>query len=104
MNPTEHMVMTDADLAEIRKGIAGADVKGDAVLRYWSAGCGILWLGLHLGGRLESWMMVPATTKADADRQTTFYAEMTAQGLSVRDEAAQAITDEALRKAAEAKH
>lgn len=104
MKPMENMVLTDKDLAEIRKGVEVADVRGDAVLRYWSADSGILWLGLHHGGRLASWMTVPATTKADADRQVAFYVEMVAKGLAVRAEAADALTDEVLRKATEAKH
>lgn len=90
--------LSEADHARLAESLQAVAQQGDALVRYWSAERGILWLGLHVGGRLASWLMVPAPTAVAAARAAEFWREVVAEGMQVQANVAESVVADALRK------
>lgn len=85
--PTQ-LGLSDADHEKLTEHLRAVALQGDALVRYWSADRGILWLGLHYGGHLATWLMVPAATTEAADRAAEFWREIVTEGIRLQSAAA----------------
>lgn len=90
--------LSETDHAKLAENLQAVAQQGDALVRYWSAERGILWLGLHVGGRLASWLMVPALTAAAAERASEFWREIVTEGMRDQASLADSVVADTLRK------